>query len=135
MGASLDGLRRALAIDTAGTEWSGDCEISKTVYGAVYRANFIAVLGRNGTNAANLLAGLLGEDCAATALVCGQGIRRGDVVDYVTHGVPRVVPDRHELGVLWAIGGEREVSTAELLSRYGIDRAAVAARTNEEMST
>ena len=64
--------------------------VAKAVSGAVYRANFIGALGREGTNAANLLAGLLGESCAATDMLKDQGIRQRDIVNYVTHGLPSV---------------------------------------------
>ena len=66
-------------------------KVAKAVSGAVYRANFIGAIGREGTNPANLLAGLLGESCPATNLLKDQGIQQRDIVNYVTHGLPRAV--------------------------------------------
>ena len=83
-GANTDLLRsqlRGLAGD------GGVRNVAKAVSGAVYRANFIGALGREGINAANLLAGLLGESCAATNLLKDQGIGQRDIVNYVTHGL------------------------------------------------
>lgn len=86
VGADTDLLRSQLK--PTGDE--GARNVAKAVSGAVYRANFIGALGREGTNAANLLAGLLGESCAATNLLKDQGIRQPDIVNYVTHGLPSV---------------------------------------------
>ena len=86
-GANTDLLRtrlRAPAVD------GGDRNVAKAVSGAVYRANFIGAIGREGTNPANLLAGLLGESCAAANLLKDQGVQQRDIVNYVTHGLPRV---------------------------------------------
>ena len=83
-GANTDLLRsqlRGLAGD------GGVRNVANAVSGAVYRANFIGALGREGINAANLLAGLLGESCAATNLLKDQGIGQRDIVNYVTHGL------------------------------------------------
>ena len=72
--------------------------VAKAVSGAVYRANFIGTIGREGTNPANLLAGLLGESCAATNRLKDQGIQQRDIVNYVTHGLPRVAVDHQAPG-------------------------------------
>lgn len=94
-GANTDLLRsqlRGLAGD------GGVRNVAKAVSGAVYRANFIGALGREGTNAANLLAGLLGESCAAANLLKDQGIRQRDIVNYVTHGLPSTAVKDQEPG-------------------------------------
>ena len=94
VGVEVDRVRSELneLLDTLAThEPVGPGLVSKTVCGAVYRANFISALGRDGTNAANLLAGLLGESCEATNILNGHGVRQRDIVNYVTHGIPRVV--------------------------------------------
>ena len=76
----------------------GGRNVAKAVSGAVYRANFIGALGREGINAANLLAGLLGESCAAANLLKDQGIRQRDIVNYVTHGLPGAAVKDQEPG-------------------------------------
>ena len=86
-GANTDLLRSQLRAPAGD---GGARNVAKAVSGAVYRANFIGVIGREGTNPANLLAGLLGESCGATNLLGEQGIRQRDIVSYVTHGLPRV---------------------------------------------
>lgn len=94
-GANTDLLRSQLRAP------SGDGRarsVAKAVSGAVYRANFIGAIGREGTNPANLLAGLLGESCAATNLLNDQGILQRDIVNYVTHGLPRAVVEDQEAG-------------------------------------
>ena len=75
-----------------------NCQISKDVCGAVYRADAISALGRDGINAANLLAGVLGEACEASEALHRQGVRQRDVVNYVSHGVPSVPVSRQERG-------------------------------------
>lgn len=94
VGANTDLLRSQLK--PTGDE--GARNVAKAVSGAVYRANFIGALGREGTNAANLLAGLLGESCAAANLLKDQGIRQRDIVNYVTHGLPSVSVKDQQLG-------------------------------------
>ena len=115
MGLDIDDLRselnellNALATDVL----AGPGGVSKTVCGAVYRADFIGALGREGTNAANLLAGLLGESCEATNILNSHGVRQRDIVNYVTHGIPRdlVAQQRPDASVLDA-GLERVAST------------------------
>ena len=94
-GANTDLLRSQLRSP------AGDGEVrkvAKAVSGAVYRANFIGAIGGEGTNPANLLAGLLGERCAATNLLKDQGILQRDIVSYVTHGLPRVAVEDQEAG-------------------------------------
>lgn len=86
-GANTDLLRSQLRAPAGD---GGVRNVAKAVSGAVYRANFIGAIGREGTNSANLLAGLLGESCAATNLLKDQGIQQRDIVNYVTHGLPRV---------------------------------------------
>ena len=44
-------------------------------------------LGREGTNAGNLLAGILGERGDAAKLVNEEGVAERDLVNYVTHGI------------------------------------------------
>ena len=67
--------------------FEGDVQVTKSAYGAVYRANFVNALGREGTNAGNLLAGILGERGDAAKLVNEQGVAARDLVNYVTHGI------------------------------------------------
>ena len=100
-GVDVDYLRSELneLLDTQTPEVAvGQGVVFKTVCGAVYRANFIGALGREGTNAANLLAGLLGESCDATNLLDGRGVRQRDVVNYVTHGIPSVAVEGQQPG-------------------------------------
>ena len=92
-GANTDLLRSQLRAPAGD---GGVRNVAKAVSGAVYRANFIGVIGREGTNPANLLAGLLGESCAATNLLKDQGILQRDIVSYVTHGLPRVAVENQE---------------------------------------
>ena len=94
-GANTDLLRSQLK-GPAGDD--GGRNVAKAVSGAVYRANFIGALGREGINAANLLAGLLGESCAAANLLKDQGIRQRDIVNYVTHGLPGAAVKDQEPG-------------------------------------
>ena len=86
-GANTDLLRSQLRAPPGD---GGVRNVAKAVSGAVYRANFIGAIGREGSNSANLLAGLLGESCAATNLLKDQGIQQRDIVNYVSHGLPRV---------------------------------------------
>ena len=95
VGADTDLLRSQLRAPAAD---GGVRNVAKAVSGAVYRANFIGAIGREGTNSANLLAGLLGESCAATNLLKDQGIQQQDIVNYVTHGLPRVAVEDQERG-------------------------------------
>lgn len=94
-GANTDLLRSQVGAPVAD---GGVRNVAKAVSGAVYRANFIGVIGREGTNPANLLAGLLGESCAATNLLKDQGILQRDIVNYVTHGLPRIGVEGQERG-------------------------------------
>ena len=94
-GANTDLLRSQLRAPAGG---GGVRNVAKAVSGAVYRANFIGAIGREGTNPANLLAGLLGESCAATNRLKDQGIQQRDIVNYVTHGLPRVAVEGQEPG-------------------------------------
>ena len=64
-------------------------QVTKSAYGAVYRANFVNTLGREGTSAGNLLAGIMGEKGDAAKLVIEQGVSELDLVNYVTHGIAR----------------------------------------------
>ena len=101
VGVDVAALRSELneLVDTQTPEVAvGHGVVPKTVCGAVYRANFIGALGRDGTNAANLLAGLLGEGCAATNLFHGRGVRQRDLVNYVTHGIPSVAVEGQQPG-------------------------------------
>ena len=66
---------------------AGDVQVSKSAYGAVYRANFVNTLGRGGTSAGNLLAGIMGERGDAAKLMNEQGVAERDLVNYVTHGI------------------------------------------------
>ncbi|MCY4014284.1 MAG: hypothetical protein OXG82_16395 [Gammaproteobacteria bacterium] len=92
-GADTDILRSQLRAPAGD---GGVRNVAKAVSGAVYRANFIGAIGREGTNSANLLAGLLGESCAATNRLKDQGIQQRDIVNYVTHGLPRVAVENQE---------------------------------------
>ena len=108
LGAELNALPDTLATNPP----VGQGMVSKTVCGAVYRANFISALGREGTNAANLLAGLLGESCEATNILNGHGVLQRDIVNYVTHGIPRVVVTEQRPGASVLDGGlERATGT------------------------
>lgn len=94
-GANTDLLRSQLGGPVGD---GGARNVGKAVSGAVYRANFIGALGREGINAGNLLAGLLGESCAAATLLKDQGIRQRNIVNYVTHGLPSVSVKDQQLG-------------------------------------
>lgn len=101
VGVDVVALRSELneLVDTQTPEVAvGHGVVPKTVCGAVYRANFIGALGRGGTNAANLLAGLLSESCEATNLLHGRGVRQRDMVNYVTHGIPSVAVEGQQPG-------------------------------------
>lgn len=121
VGVDIDDLRAELndLLDSPAVHGPvGPGLVSKTVCGAVYRANFINALGREGTNAANLLAGLLGENCEATNLLGGHGVRQRDMVNYVTHGISRVVVEDQEPGAsALDVGLERAANTAFVNAR------------------
>ena len=89
-GGDLDGLRADMtalieAMETEAT--AGPVQVSRELCGAVYRANFIGVLGREGTNAGNLLAGLYGEKGPASERLAAHGFGERDVRNYLVHGV------------------------------------------------
>ena len=77
----------------------GDVQVSKSAWGAVYRANFVTALGREGTNASNLLAGIVGEKGEAARLLAEQGVSERDLVNYVSHGIASVPTGDPEPGV------------------------------------
>ena len=79
----IDALLGALPVEPL----EGDVQVARSAGGAVYRANFVNALGREGTNAGNLLAGILGERGDAAKLVNEQGVAARDLVNYVTHGI------------------------------------------------
>ncbi|MYD96594.1 MAG: hypothetical protein F4X98_04295 [Gammaproteobacteria bacterium] len=90
VGGDLHGLRADVtslveAMETNIT--TGPVQVSRELCGAVYRANFISVLGREGTNAGNLLAGLYGENGPASERLAARGFGQQDVLNYVVHGV------------------------------------------------
>ena len=90
VGCDVDQLRRELRSilgTVAGEAFDGDVQASRALCGAVYRANFIPTLGREGTNPGNLLLGLVAEGGEAVNLLERQGVSHGDLVNYVTHGI------------------------------------------------
>lgn len=94
VGCDIDVLRGELdtlldAMPTAA--FDGETQVSEQACGATYRADFIPALGHEGINAGALLAGILGEDCAAQKLLTAQGIRQASIVLYVSHGIPTVL--------------------------------------------
>ena len=91
VGCDIDALRPeigALLDALPATTFDGETQVSEPFCNATYRADFIPTLGREGMNAGSLLAGLMGEDCAAQKLLAKQGIRQQDFVNYVSHGIP-----------------------------------------------
>ena len=90
VGCDVDQLRQELRsfLETVpGEAFDGDVQASKALCGAVYRANFVPTLGREGTNPANLLVGLAAEGGETANLLDGQGVSHGDLVNHVTHGI------------------------------------------------
>ena len=90
VGCDVDQLRQELrsVLETVPDEpFDGDVQVSRALCGAVYRANFIPTLGREGTNPGNLLVGVAGEGGEAATLLEGQGVSPGDLVNFVTHGI------------------------------------------------
>ena len=90
VGCDVDPLRQELRsfLRTVPSEaLDGDVQASRALCGAVYRANFIPTLGREGTNPANLLVGLAAEGGEAAKALARRGVSRGDLVNYVTHGI------------------------------------------------
>jgi len=101
VGGDVEGLRVDLAARLNDVETGGstdEVQVSRALCGAVYRANFITVLGREGTHAANLLAGLYGEKGPAADLLVARGAKEQDVVNYVAHGVPSTDVDARDPG-------------------------------------
>lgn len=90
VGCDVDQLGQELRafVETVPSEaLEGDVQASRALCGAVYRANFIPTLGREGTNPGNLLVGLVGEGGEAAKLLERHGVSHGDLVNYVTHGI------------------------------------------------
>lgn len=90
VGCKVDQLRSrldALIAELPAEPVDGEVQVSKSACGAVYRANFVTSLGRDGTNAGNLLAGIMGESGDAARLIDEQGVSERDLVNYVTHGI------------------------------------------------
>ena len=90
VGCDVDRVRQELRFflgTVPGETLDGDVQASKALCGAVYRANFIPTMGREGTNPGNLLVGLVAEGGEAANLLEGQGVSHLDLVNYVTHGI------------------------------------------------
>ena len=77
----------ALLAELPFAAFEGDVQVSKSVYGAVYRANFVNALGREGTNAGDLLVGIVGQKGDAATLLDEHGASERELVNYVTHGI------------------------------------------------
>ena len=89
-GCDVESLTRevdALLAALPATTFDGDVQASKALCEAVYRADAIPVLGGEGTNAGNLLAGLVDAAGEAAKLIAAQGVTLGGVVNYVSHGI------------------------------------------------
>jgi len=90
VGCDVDQLRqqlRSFLRTVPGEALDGHVQASRVLCGAVYRANFVSTLGREGTNPGNLLVGLVAEGGEAAKLLERQGVSHGDLVNYVTHGI------------------------------------------------
>ncbi|MCY3840485.1 MAG: hypothetical protein OXH09_17865, partial [Gammaproteobacteria bacterium] len=90
VGCDVEQLRqqlRSFLRTVPGEALDGDVQASRALCGAVYRANFVPTLGREGTNPGNLLVGLVAEGGEAANLLDGEGVSHRDLVNYVTHGI------------------------------------------------
>lgn len=81
--SAIDALLAALPVEA----FEGEIQVSKSVCGAVYRANFVNALGRIGTNAGALLAGIAGERGDAAKVLDRHGVSERNLVHYVSHGI------------------------------------------------
>ena len=81
--SAIDALLAALPVEA----FEGEVQVSKPVCGAVYRANFVNALGREGTNAGALLAGIAGERDDAAKVLDRHGVSERNLVHYVSHGI------------------------------------------------
>lgn len=102
-GADTHGLRRDLLTWLESAPGGEKARVSRELFGVLHRAGFYSALGRDGINAANILVGIFAERCVARGLLERQGIRRGDVIRYLAHGIPKSCPNSdHSSGVLSA---------------------------------
>lgn len=98
--------------------FEGDVQVTKSAYGAVYRANFVNTLGREGTSAGNLLAGIMGEKGDGAKLVNEQGVAERDLLNYVMHGIAtELVGDPDTQASVLAPDFERAVHEAFVSAR------------------
>ena len=124
VGCKVDQLRSkldALIAELPAEPFDGDVQVSKSACGAVYRANFVTSLGRDGTNAGNLLAGIMGENGDAAKLIDEQGVSGHDLVNYVTHGIAtELVGDSDSQTSVLATDLERAVHDAFISARTSL---------------
>ena len=67
--------------------------ISHELFGVLCRAGFYTALGREGTNAANVLVGVFAEPCLSRDLLLRQDVSKQDVIRYLAHGIPKSLPN------------------------------------------
>ena len=124
VGCEVDQLRSkldALIAELPAEPFDGDVQVSKSACGAVYRANFVTSLGRDGTNAGNLLAGIMGGNGDAAKLIDEQGVSERDLVNYVTHGIAtELVGDSDSQTSVLAMDLERAVHDAFISARTSL---------------
>ncbi|MDE0421884.1 MAG: hypothetical protein OXK76_13505 [Gammaproteobacteria bacterium] len=109
--AKIDALLARLPVEPL----DGDVQVSRSAWGPVYRANFVNALGRDGTNAGNLLAGVVGEKGDAARLLNECGVYERDLVNYVSHGIASVLAsDPHPSASVLAPDLERAAHDAFL---------------------
>lgn len=123
LGCKVDQLRSKVAALIAALPvepFDGDVQVSESAYGAVYRANFVTSLGRDGINAGNLLSGIMGERGDAAKLIDEQGVLERDLVNFVTHGI----------ATEWVEDSDSQTSVLDADLERAVHDAFVSARTS-----
>ncbi|MCE2425988.1 MAG: hypothetical protein J4F45_12970 [Pseudomonadales bacterium] len=69
--------------------------VSRGLFGVLIRADSYSALGHQGCNPANVLVGVFAEPGRARELLEGQDLSAADVVMYLAHGIPKVLPVPH----------------------------------------
>ena len=88
-GANLAGLRDELVRSLESAEAGEAPTVSPELFGVLIRAECYRALGREGSNAANVLVGMFAEPSHARDLLEGQGLGRDDVLRYLVFGIAR----------------------------------------------
>ena len=88
----LERLRSGLAASLESKDRGDDPGVSRALFGVLYVAELCSTLGLEACNSGNVLFGVFAEPCRARDLLEQQGASAGDVVRYLAHGIPKVLP-------------------------------------------